>query len=173
MVCRKKQITNHSRPITDDSLIAFLKWRDAWRADSFAGPRVAKRGQSIRRKMTCPYFGCFSGDERESTIIEELTSAIREMGGTYVLPFRFRNAAGSRTTHHLIFVSKHVRGYEIMKDVMARESSSSDQGVPSFEYNQASHNQPFLSNFVKPLDGLATELLERFAGKRNDHGRRL
>jgi len=78
----------------------------------------------------------------------------------------FRNAAGNRTTHHLIFVSKHVRGYEIMKDVMARESSSTEQGVPSFEYNQASKNQPFLSNFLKPLDSLAAELLERFAGKR-------
>jgi len=53
-----------------------------------------------------------------------------------------------------------------MKDVMARESSSTEQGVPSFEYNQASKNQPFLSNFLKPLDSLAAELLERFAGKR-------
>jgi three-Cys-motif partner protein len=107
-----------------------------------------------------------SGEHREVTIIEELSNALREMGGRYVLPFRFRNAAGNRTTHHLIFVSKHVRGYEIMKDVMARESSSTEQGVPSFEYNQASKNQPFLSNFLKPLDSLAVELLERFSGKR-------
>jgi hypothetical protein len=43
---------------------------------------------------------------------------------------------------------------------------STNQGVPSFEYNQASRNQPFLSNFLKLLDSLAAELLERFAGKR-------
>jgi hypothetical protein len=119
------------------------------------------RAEALRAKL-----GKLSGDQREVTIIEELSDALREMGGNYVLPFRFRSAAGNRTTHHLIFVSKHVRGYEIMKDVMARESSSTEQGVPSFEYNQASKNQPFLSNFLKPLDGLAVELLERFSGKR-------
>jgi three-Cys-motif partner protein len=107
------------------------------------------RADALRARL-----GKLSGDQKEVTIIEELSNALREMGGRYVLPFRFRNAAGNRTTHHLIFVSKHVRGYEIMKDVMARESSSTEQGVPSFEYNQASKNQPFLSNFLKPL-GLA------------------
>jgi three-Cys-motif partner protein len=84
------------------------------------------RADALRTRL-----GSLSGDQKEVTIIEELSNALREMGGRYVLPFRFRNAAGNRTTHHLIFVSKHVRGYEIMKDVMARESSSTEQGVPS------------------------------------------
>jgi hypothetical protein len=32
----------------------------------------------------------------------------------------------------LIFVSKHFKGYEIMKIIMAKESSTEDQGVASF-----------------------------------------
>ena len=68
---------------------------------------------------------------REALVLEFLAQAIKELGGKFVLPFRFRNANGSRSTHHLIFVSKHVLGYEKMKEIMAKESSTHDQGVPS------------------------------------------
>jgi len=64
-----------------------------------------------------------SPGERELLIIEELSKALKDKGGKYVLPFRFRNEKGSRTSHHLIFVSKNIRGYEIMKEIMAKESS--------------------------------------------------
>ena len=36
-------------------------------------------------------------DERELTIVEEIAQALKEMGGKFVLPFRFRNADGTRT----------------------------------------------------------------------------
>lgn len=75
--------------------------------------------------------------QRELAIVEELCQALKQYGSRYVLPFRFRNAEGSRTSHHLLFVSKHVRGYEIMKEIMAKESSSHVDGVPSFEYSPA------------------------------------
>lgn len=102
---------------------------------------------------------------REATIIEALASALKEMGGRYVLPFRFRSPAGSRTSHHLIFVSKNIRGYEIMKEVMARESSSFDQGVPTFEYNPAVLGQGILFDLSRPLEKLGEMLLSTFAGK--------
>lgn len=50
--------------------------------------------------------------ERELTIVEELSEALQEMGGKYVLPFCFKNEKGTRTSHYLIFVSKHFKGYE-------------------------------------------------------------
>lgn len=65
--------------------------------------------------------------DRELTIVEAICNALQEMGGKYTLPFRFKNERGSRTSHHLIFVSKDVKGYKIMKDIMAKESSSQDQ----------------------------------------------
>lgn len=79
--------------------------------------------------------------ERELTVVEYICEALKEMGGKYVLPFRFRHEMGNRTSHHLIFVSKHSKGYGIMKEIMAKESSEQTQGVPSFEYNPATLQQ--------------------------------
>jgi len=103
--------------------------------------------------------------EKELTVVEAICEALREMGGEYVLPFRFRHESGKRTSHHLIFVSKHVKGYEIMKDIMAKESSTLEQGVPSFEYNPATQAQPLLFQLSRPLDDLTNMLLDEFAGQ--------
>ncbi|MEQ9000253.1 MAG: three-Cys-motif partner protein TcmP [Coleofasciculus sp. B1-GNL1-01] len=102
---------------------------------------------------------------KEIAIVEEICEALKDMGGEYVLPFRFRHENGNRTSHHLIFVSKHVRGYEIMKEIMAKESSTTEQGVPSFEYNPATKFQPLLFELSRPLDELTDMLLDEFAGQ--------
>lgn len=102
---------------------------------------------------------------REALILEHIAAAIKELGGKYVLPFRFRNANGTRSTHYLIFVTKNVRGYEIMKGIMAKESSTHDEGVPSFEYSPADASTPLLFSLSRPLDHLADDLLETFAGR--------
>ena len=104
--------------------------------------------------------------ERELTIIEELCQAIRDSGPKYVLPFRFKDDRGNRTKHHLIFVSKDHKGYEIMKDIMAGESSGAQQGVATFEYSPAGVRQPFLFEFSRPLDDLGDMLLKEYAGKK-------
>jgi three-Cys-motif partner protein len=118
------------------------------------------RASSLRTRLKA-----MDPSERELTIVEELGQALQDMGGKYVLPFRFVNAQGSRTSHHLIFVTKHVRGYEIMKDIMARESSRTDQGVPSLEYNPADARHPLLFELSRPLDDLAEMLMSEFAGQ--------
>lgn len=43
-------------------------------------------------------------EERELIIVEAICQALKEIGGSYVLPFGFKNESGNRTTHHLIFV---------------------------------------------------------------------
>lgn len=109
-----------------------------------------------------------SVEERELLIIEELCQALKKMGLTYVLPFRFKDSNGRRTSHHLILVTKHPKGYEIMKDIMAKMCSSAEQGVPSFEYNPVDANNPkqlLLFQLSRPLDDLADMLLEEFAGQ--------
>ncbi|RJF94054.1 three-Cys-motif partner protein TcmP [Sphingomonas cavernae] len=103
--------------------------------------------------------------EREAFVLEELAQALKEMGATYMLPFRFRRPDGSRTSHALVFVTKHPLGYSIMKGIMAGESSTEDQGVPSFEYSPADARCPMLFSFNRPLDSLAGSLLENFAGR--------
>jgi three-Cys-motif partner protein len=101
--------------------------------------------------------------EREAFIVEEMKAALEEMGGEYVLPFRFRNPEGSRTTHHLFFVSKHFRGYEKMRDVMYKHSHK-EGTVANFEYNPADARWPNLFELVRPLGDLEDMLLEDCAG---------
>lgn len=105
--------------------------------------------------------------KRELMIIEELCHAIKSYGNRFTLPFRFKDASGKRTSHHLIFVSKHFRGYEIMKDIMAKESSKSEQGVPSFEYSPADYlpQQSLLFQLSRPIEDLQIGLLKKCAGQ--------
>ncbi|MBN3950149.1 MAG: three-Cys-motif partner protein TcmP [Nostoc sp. NMS7] len=118
------------------------------------------RADQVREKLKT-----LKPEERELTVVEALCEALKEMGGEHVLPFRFKHENGNRTSHHLIFVSKHVKGYAIMKDIMAKESSEQNQGVPSFEYNPATYRQPLLFEFYRPLDDLEEMLLDTFTGR--------
>jgi len=122
----------------------------------------AERAATLRMKLNS-----LSPADRELTVVEELCQAIKSYENRYTLPFRFRDSKGKRTSHHLIFVSKHFRGYEIMKDIMARESTYADQGVPTFEYNPADFlpKQTLLFNLSRPLDDLQGMLLKSFAGQ--------
>jgi three-Cys-motif partner protein len=102
---------------------------------------------------------------REAAIVEALTEAIQSLGATYVLPFCFKSESGNRTSHHLVFATKHQLGYRIMKEIMAKYSSEEHQGVASFGYCPASPNQPLLFELNRPLDELMDMLLGRFAGQ--------
>lgn len=103
--------------------------------------------------------------ERELAIVEALAQSLKRMGANFVLPFRFKNERGNRTSHYLIFVSKHFKGYETMKEVMAKESTTLEQGVPSFEYAPATLRQPLLFELSRPLDDLADMLLNDYVGQ--------
>ena len=119
-----------------------------------------ERGKSLRKRLSG-----LSPAERESLIVEELSDSLKEMGASFVLPFAFKNEKGTRTTHHLIFASKAFKGYEIMKEIMAGESSEVNQGVPTLEYSPAYEKFPMLFELLRPLDDLADMLSEEFAGK--------
>lgn len=119
-----------------------------------------KRADDLREQLN----GLTAAD-REIAIVEEIAEALKIPGGKYVLPFTFKTEKGTRTSHHLIFVSKAFRGYEIMKGIMAKQSTVSDQGVPSFCYNPADRRFPLLFELTRPLDDLLKMLLRDFAGK--------
>jgi len=121
----------------------------------------APRALALRGKLEG-----LSSEDRESCIVEELCEALGAKEGRYVLPFSFKNDAGTRTRHHLIFVSKHVRGYTIMKDIMWKESSLHNQGVATFAYSPADKKFPLLFELFRPLDDLEGMLLGEFAGQK-------
>jgi len=120
-----------------------------------------QRADTLRAKLSA-----LNPPHRESEIVEALCAALKDgKAGRFVLPFRFRDANGTRTSHHLVFVSKHRRGYEIMKEIMAKKSSTNEQGVPTLEYNPADERFPMLFELNRPLDALEGMLLKEFAGK--------
>lgn len=105
--------------------------------------------------------------EREVIVLDKLKEVFKEWGMRYVLPFPFKNKKGSRTTHYLIFISKNILGFNIMREIMGRCSSSHIQEVPSFEYDPsaAKEKQRQLHFFKKePLDDLKKMLMDTFAG---------
>lgn len=118
------------------------------------------RAEALRKKLET-----LSSGDRESCIVEELCDALGANQGRFVLPFGFKNDSGTRTSHHLIFVSKHPLGYGIMKEIMAKESSLHEQGVPSFQYSPADKRFPLLFELNRPLDELEEMLLAQFAGQ--------
>lgn len=118
-----------------------------------------QRADALRSKLQM-----LSAADRELTIVEELCKALKPTNDRYLLPFRFRDDRGGRTSHHLIFVSKHFLGYHIMKGVMARESSKQAQGVATFEYSPADKKYPLLFEMSRPLDDLETMLMKDCAG---------
>ena len=104
--------------------------------------------------------------EREATIVNELGTALKEYGHRFVLPFCFKKASGIRTTHHLVLVTKNFKGYEVMKEIMAKSSSGEQQGVPTFTYvPPTADQQRLLFDLSRPLDELQDELLANFAGR--------
>lgn len=120
-----------------------------------------ERAEKLRKQLDQ-----LNPQQKELSIVEEIAEALKDMGGQYVLPFGFRNGNGTRTTHHLIFVSKNATGYKIMKEIMAGESSKDEQGVASFEYSPTDERQPLLFALSRPLDELEQILLTTYSGLR-------
>jgi hypothetical protein len=52
-----------------------------------------------------------------------------------------------------------------MKKIMAKESSKTEQGVASFEYNPADERYPTLFELNRPLEELEGMLLSAYAGR--------
>ncbi len=105
--------------------------------------------------------------EREALILDAFARALKEMGFEFVLPFTFKRSDMKRTSHHLIFISKHPLAYTVMKEIMAKESTDSTQGVASFSYTKSLSRDetPLLYVLDRPIDELGEDLLEKFAGR--------
>lgn len=111
-------------------------------------------------------------DEKELYILEKLSLSLSNDMNNYILPFRFIDENRNKTSHYLIFVSKHELGYSIMKEIMAKESSITNDGVPSFSYIPTNHISKYsniqlnlLSNYQLPIDQLGDMLITEFKGQ--------
>jgi len=119
------------------------------------------RANSLRVKVSN-----LSPADREIVIINEMALALSEGGEYYVLPFSFQKPHRERTSHYIIFITKHILGYTIMKDIMHRHSSKHNDGIANFAYIPTKGQQlSFLSLFDRPTDELCDELCQCFRGQ--------
>lgn len=104
-----------------------------------------------------------SAHGREGFIISKFRDVLRQSVARYVLPFRFLNPRGTRTTHHLLFLTNHPLGLGIMKDIMRREGGS--ESAP-LEYSRTRETQSELPMVREwQISQLADELVVRFKGR--------
>ncbi len=120
----------------------------------------------LQKLQTC--IKKMKSQEREEKIMHELEDALYANKCKYVLKFCFKKDSGKKTSHYIIFVTKHIRGYNKMKEIMVKISSCDLTGEPTFEYN------PFLESGIykfletdstKPPKKLQELLIKDFAGE--------
>lgn len=109
---------------------------------------------------------------KEPFIIEMLSQSLSNSGTNLVLPFKFVSEAKNQTSHYIILISKSTLGYQIMKDIMAKESTLQEEGIAGFSYipvkhltNRKSIQLSILDGFEESeMDKLKERILKNFKG---------
>lgn len=109
--------------------------------------------------------GTHEPDERENTIVSAIKEALQEGPAKFVHTYYFKGKDRKRTSHHIVFATKHELGLDIMKGIMAKESSEKEDGVPSFGYSPEQEAQGLLFPQPSPIDELMISLLGCFQGQ--------
>jgi three-Cys-motif partner protein len=99
---------------------------------------------------------------REQIVVAEMESAIRDLSAR-TAKFTYRSTTGTRTTHHLVCVTRHREGLALFKEISAKESSTFEDDVPSLDHNPAA--DPTQGTLFSPLAQLEDDLVQEFAGR--------
>lgn len=110
------------------------------------------------------------GHERESVIMNEMSEAIKDIGMNYVLPFRFKTEGKNRTSHYIIFASKNITGFNIMKDIMYKIGEKDFNGIGQFEFipscdKNETKQLSIIDLFSTPFEDFKNNLCSRYAGQ--------
>lgn len=130
------------------------------RVDALFGPERAERLRQVVKGMR--------PNEREEVLIEAFIRAvIEDLECEYVIPYVFEKADKDRTSHYLIFISKHDLGFKIMQEIMYKESQDKTQGVAKFGYVRqvSAEKTPLLHLMNTPRSDFGRQLCARYAGR--------
>lgn len=100
--------------------------------------------------------------QREEAILKEMKATIRNLGAQVGM-FTYRSETGTRSTHHLLCVSRHKHGMALFKEISAKESTTFEEDVPSLQHDPSAN--PYQAGLFSPIEELGKELLTIFAGK--------
>lgn len=105
---------------------------------------------------------------REKRVVEQLTEALKaDTRGEFVQPFRFSDEKGTRTSHYIFHVCKHVKGHNLMKEIMGKEGLKDEDGVPSYEFRPDEDGPSQIGLFKAPskLEKLKSSILQKYEGQ--------
>lgn len=96
------------------------------------------------------------------SLMMEMMSTLKNRRKLFVIPFAFEAEGKRIVTHYLFFVTKHVLGFSIMKDVMAKYSLCDSFGEPIYRYRSEGS---FQLEYPKTYLRLTSRLTRDFAGR--------
>lgn len=106
--------------------------------------------------------------QREPVVINALIEALLEEKGNYVLPFKFYSSEMLRTSHFIVFVTKHPTACKIMKQIMYSNSAKDDDGVASFAFEDSrnfGNGNSQLCLFDGPIKDLERDMIAKHHGQ--------
>lgn len=108
-------------------------------------------------------------EKREPAVLNALIKSLTRNTSNYVLPFKFYGKEQLRTSHFIVFVTKHPVACSIMKQIMYTNSAKDSDGVATFSFEDSRNfDSEFdqLSLFTGPIQELKERLLKSNWGKR-------
>ena len=110
-----------------------------------------------------------SPEEREPIVLKSLIDALMQGKSNYVLPFKFYGAEQLRTSHFIVFVTKHPTACKIMKTIMYQNSAKDQDGVALFRLEDRRNfaSKAFQLSLLeeRPLVELKEKLAKDYSGK--------
>lgn len=106
--------------------------------------------------------------QREPAVIQALIEALCENQSNYVLPFKFYSTEMLRTSHFIVFVTKHPTACRIMKQIMYSNSAKDSDGIATFsceDTQQFDGEYEQLTLLDRPIDVLEHKLQNKYHGK--------
>ena len=107
-------------------------------------------------------------ERREPIVLNALIDALRENKSNYVLPFKFYSTEMLRTSHFIIFVTKHPLACKIMKQIMYSNSAKDSDGVATFSFEDSRNfgaGFEQLTIFDRPIQSLRDDILRKYTGR--------
>ena len=120
--------------------------------------------RTLRLKEQLAYL---SAKQRKPIVLNALVEALCENKSNYVLPFKFYSTEMLRTSHFIIFVTKHPTACKIMKQIMYSNSAKDADGVATFSFEDSRNFGNVceqISFFNRPIKALE-EILNGYNGK--------
>lgn len=130
--------------------------------DHLIGIFGEERTKSLKRQLAP-----LSPSQREPIVVNALIEALLEDKGNYVLPFKFYSAEMLRTSHFIVFVTKHKVACKIMKQIMYSNSAKDNDGVATFSFEDSKNFAQSglqLSLFDGPIKSLKRTLISKYSG---------